>query len=428
MRKKHIPAFILAILMVFVLAACNGGGGPSSSKPAGDPYETLEDPDISIVYWMSPEYYASAVAKDPSVYDPILDAIGDFEEKYSGKVTVIKTDWNSMLSTTIAKQESDEAPDLIEVYDRTMHNVILQSVVMPLDDYVTDADFSFYKVDRSLFQWRGKTYAVPIKPYTFYIMFNKTMFEMEGLETPDVTYQKGEWTFDKFAEVGKKLTKTVNGEIVQWGFASWDDCITSFMLANDSALLKVDTLTGTVTSGLNDPKVINTINAFSEWYTQPGGFINLNDDMFGLFDGNKLAMCRGKEYPLNDLPFEVGMVPFPTGPDTTGKTLVTYPQAFAVPTGAKNVKGAMAFMYMVNERQKAVGDAREAARIGQENYNMIYADDVKPVYAYDKAPANIDSIIGSILNYAFDKVPGATIAETVNPTIEAAIEMTYGNN
>lgn len=63
-------------------------------------------------------------------------------------------------------------------------------------------------------------------------------------------------------------------------------------------------------------------------------FIYDNDALAKWFDVGKLGMVRGKEYPV-DVPFEVGMVPFPTGDDYSGKNLVVYPQGMAVPTGAK---------------------------------------------------------------------------------------------
>lgn len=86
--------------------------------------------------------------------------------------------------------EGGDAPDLFEVYDENMYNVILSGVVSPLDDLTTDADYSYYDVDKSLFSWKGSVYAIPLKPYTFYIMFNRELFELEGLKAPDELFRK----------------------------------------------------------------------------------------------------------------------------------------------------------------------------------------------------------------------------------------------
>jgi hypothetical protein len=160
---------------------------------------------------------------------------------------------------------------------------------------------------------------------------------------------------------------------------------------------------------------------FTRWIPS----IVFDDDMYNWWDNGKLGIIRGLDFPV-DYPFEVGMVPFPTGPDSDGKQLVVFPQGFAVPKGAKNPQGAEVFMRMVNDKQKSVGDQKEANRIGQENFDMIYADDVKLAYAYDKSLDDIDNIIGSIRNYMFDGVPAATIASDMDPQIKASIELIFG--
>lgn len=186
MKVKRILATLLAVSMIGgSLVGCSGetesskpsGSGASTPASAGLP-ESLDNPNISIVYWYNPDQYEQDTAADGNVYDPILEAIPDFEAKYGGKVEIIYTEWGKMLEETINRQNSGSAPDLIEVYDRIMHNVIFNKVVQPVDDYVTDADFSYYKVDRSLFSWKDKTYAIPIKPYLKYIMFNKDLFDL----------------------------------------------------------------------------------------------------------------------------------------------------------------------------------------------------------------------------------------------------------
>lgn len=383
--------------------------------------ETLENPNISIVYWYNPDQYAYDTSKNENVYDPILEAVPYFEKKYGGEVNVIYAAWGDMLNTVTALQQSGDAPDLFEVYDETMYSVILSGVAQSLDDYTTDADYSYYDVDKSLFSWKDSVYGIPLKPYAFYIMFNRDLFDLEGLDAPDVMFQNGEWNWDTFRTVCKTLTKTVDGETTQFAYGSYEDTILSFMYANGGSLLNVDTPTGTVTPNLEAVPVQNTLNYLMEL---KDCFVYGND-MWGWFDNGTMAMIRGHEYPV-DFPFEVGMVPFPTGDDYEGKNLVVYPQGMAVPTGAANPEGAVAFMRIVNELQKEVGDRKEAIRIGQENYDMIYADDVKLVYAYDKGLNDIGTVVASIVNYINDGVPAATITANMIPQIQAEINLMYG--
>ena len=435
MKIKRLLAIILAVSLIGgSFAGCTGGtggtsstSGGNSSAPASDELpETLENPNISIVYWYNQDQYEQDKAADENIYDPILEAIPDFEAKYGGKVDVIYAEWGKMLEEATNRQNAGEAPDLIEVYDRIMHNVIFTDMVQPIDDYVTDADFSYYKVDRSLFSWKDKTYAIPIKPYLKYIMFNKDLFDLEGLTHPDDLFREGKWNWEEFEKAGKALLQRKDGEISQKGLAGWGEIITQFMVANVSGIINVDTKNGTVTSALKTPAVQNTITKFSDWLSEPNGFVHIDDNgsMWGWWDNGALGMICGKEFP-NTNPFDVGMAPLPTGSDLKGKNVYVYPQAFAMPAGSKNPKGAAVFMRMVNDKQKEVGDAKEAARYGQENYDMIYADDVNYVYAYDKATKNIDTIVASIINYAADKTPAATIAETLEPELNSDIELIY---
>lgn len=445
---KMMLSLMLVLSMCVCMAACGGNETPStqgSNRPntpvnsdptdttpegtsgAGDFLadaeglpETLENPDISIVYWYNPDQYAYDTSKNENVYDPILEAIPYFEARYGGEVNVIYAAWGDMLNTVTALQQSDEAPDLFEVYDETMYSVILSGVAQPLDAYTTDADYSYYDVDKDLFSWKGATYAIPLKPYAFYIMFNRDLFDLEGLDAPDEMYRNGQWNWDTFRDVCKKLTKTVDGEITQLAYGSYEDTILSFMYANGGTMLNVDTAAGTVTSNLDAVEVQNTLTYLVELKDT---FV-YGSDMWGWFDNGAMAMIRGHEYPV-DFPFEVGMVPFPTGDDYEGKNLVVYPQGMAVPTGASNPEGAVAFMRIVNELQKEVGDKKEANRIGQENYDMIYADDVKLVYAYDKGLNDIGTVVASIVNYINDGVPAATINANMVSVIQAEIDLMY---
>ena len=208
-NTRRIISLFLACILAFGLAACGSGGeSPSTdtkssfnfnteptetTAPATDAANTgdllsnvaglpdkLENPNISIVYWYNEDQYKYDTSKNANVYDPILEAIPYFEEKYGGEVNVIYASWGEMLSTVISLQQAGEAPDLFEVYDESLYNVILSGVAQSIDDYITEEDINYYDVNMDTFRWEGKTYAIPLKPYTFYIMFNRDLFDVPG--------------------------------------------------------------------------------------------------------------------------------------------------------------------------------------------------------------------------------------------------------
>lgn len=433
-KKIRILTFLIAAVFMFaLLAACNGETDPDEtgktdevSETEGHHHDSLDNPDVTIVYWQSMNAYINSLSRDENVYDPILGAVESFEEKYGGTVTIDAVNWGDMLPRMTQLQNAGEAPDLVMVYDRTMHPVILNNFVMAIDDYVTDDDYSFWPVSRDLFSWKGSTYAIPIKPYLYYVMFNKDMFDMEGLEHPDELFRQGKWDFENFDRVGRALTRRVDGEVVQYAFTSWTETVSALITSNDGRIVHIDTVNGTARSGLGDTRTQNAMEWIGKWVDTSTGIIMIDDNHFGHFDNNICAMNRGKEFPADDLPFDVGMVPMPAGPDAPPRTVYVYPQALAVPEGADNPAGAAAYVYHLNQRQLEVGDQREANRIGQENYDMIYSDETNFVYAYDKAIDVYDHVEASIVNMLSDGVPPSTIAETLEAQIETSIEKLFG--
>ncbi|REE56445.1 ABC-type glycerol-3-phosphate transport system substrate-binding protein [Paenibacillus taihuensis] len=403
-----------------------GSDNAAATGPTADKYPKLDNPNLTLVYYMSPEQYAQTKKENPDYFDNTMETIPEFEKKYGGKVQVIATDWGGMLEKTTAMQNAGTAPDLFLVSDQTFHNTVTKNIVQPVDDVTTDEDYAFWKVGKSVFAWKGKTYAIPIKPYFKYILYNKTMFEDNGLKTPKEYYQEGDWNFDSFAEVGKELTQdtTGSGKIDQWGFSTYQDFIPAIMVENGGSFLKVTDQS--VTSGLSDPATQEAMKYLSDWTKQPGGFINFSLNVYDAFNSGKLAMAVGPEYPQPSLSFDVDMVPFPVGPSNKDQSEFVYPQGWSVPTGSKNPQGAAAFVYMLNQLTKDKGEKLELKRFGQENYDMINDPDMKITYSIDKGLSNIWFLIGSVANLMHDQVPPATIAEKINPQINAAIEKVYG--
>lgn len=447
---KRILAAFLVIMLAFSVIGCDSGQQPAANttatpQPSGttasadpqtpseetpaaveDKYPTLDNPNLKIIYFQSMEQYEQAKAEVPDVYDYFLETIPEFEKKYGGKIELIATDWGSMLEKCVAMQNAGEAPDMFLASDQTFHSTVTKSIIQPLDSFVTDEDFSFWKVKRDTFSWQGKTYAIPIKPYFQYILYNKTLFEENGLKTPKEYYLEGNWNFDTFAEVGSALTMDTDGdgEIDQWGFTAYQDFVTAVMLENGGSFITVTDKE--VSSGLSSPETQEAMKYMTDWLKQPGGFIDFGLNIYDAFNSGKLAMAIDPEYPQPGLPFEVDLVPYPYGPSNKTKSVFVYPQAWSIPTGAKNPQGAAAFAYLMNKQTKANYEQIELKRYGEENFKILNDPDLNLVYSMDKGLSNIWFLIASVVNHMYDQIPPATIAEKINPMIEAEIQKVYG--
>ena len=439
---KKLLALVLSLnlmLGLFPVAASAVGADPeivAALKANENLPKTLEDPNLTMVFWMSWNGYRNNVAKNPAVYEASLEAKAAFEEIYGGTVDIVAVTWDQQLQKCIDMQQAGTAPDLVLMYESVFHNAVQQGIVMNLDEYVTEQDYSYYPVSEENYMWKGSHYAVPIKPYLKHIVFNRTLFDYAGLDTPDMLYKNGEWTFEKFVELGRELTQDTDGdgETDQWGFSGYGDSMSHFIIANHGCLLDIDQANGKVTSGLKKPETMEALTWLGEmvnssnpmWMTEDG-------EMFGYFDNNALGMIVGKEIQdAQACPFEVGMVPYPAGPSGSTDEVYVYSQSWAVPTGSDNPEAAMAYVRMVNEVQKLKGDAMEKERYGVDAdgdsvYDTIYAPDHKLITAYDKGVGDIFTIMATMMNYLNEDVPASTIVERVEPTLNAEIEKAFSN-
>jgi multiple sugar transport system substrate-binding protein len=67
----------------------------------------------------------------------------------------------------------------------------------------------------SQFNWNKKQYALPVGAALALLGYNKDLFQAAGVTPPDPIKPM---SFDDFKAMAKKLTKTVNGKVVQYGF------------------------------------------------------------------------------------------------------------------------------------------------------------------------------------------------------------------
>ena len=415
----------------------NGGGtdsttpAPTVSQSSSIVPDSLDNPDIHIIYWRAERAYQTNRVTQPNLWDPVWETVHPFEEKFGGSVNVEFANWNDMIQRMTELQSAGQPPDLVMVYDRVMHNLIFQGSLMPLTDFVTDEDYEFWGVGKDLMSWRGVPYAIPWQPYLTSLVFNRDLLELYGQQMPDELFRAGDWTFDRFAEMVMATTHYIDGEPSTLGFGSWaGEGLSRLLVSNGTAFINVNTPAGNVTSGFDDQRLIDTL----DWIRTCGGGPQsgwvTGSDMWGWFDTGALAFIDGHEFGVPEFPFAVGMVPYPRGPHSPENVpIVVMPQGMGVPAGAANPQGAVAFMRMVNENWRDVGNNYTLNLIGQANFDMIFNNDnAAVVYAFDKSTPNVDFIFGSAINLLGAGTPAATIAETLNPELLADINLVFGGN
>jgi multiple sugar transport system substrate-binding protein len=76
----------------------------------------------------------------------------------------------------------------------------------------------------SNYQVDGKTYAIPYRQDSWYLFYDKDMFDKAGVAYPD-----GKWTWDDYAAAADKLQKAIGGGDVYGAYMHrWQSCVQGF--------------------------------------------------------------------------------------------------------------------------------------------------------------------------------------------------------
>ncbi len=442
-RKGKWLTLILLMLvaMLFQLTGCEDTAGPTPTPtqpaateaptPTGIPdlFPTLEDADLKYVYYVTQEQYDARLAANPDDIDAIYEAKKAFEAKYGGKFEIIGVPWAEIVSKIVAMQAADDAPDLMLLSDQTFPLVAAKDIIQPLDETIDQSWVNPLYLDA--FTFNGTKYAIGVgRPTISYIAYNKTMFELEGLPDPYEQWKNGEWNFDAFYNAGSKLTKDTNndGTMDQWGFCTWGTYVSQLIQANGARL--VDFQPEGAVSTLKDSKTIEALTFIQKMLKMPGGFMNpANYTTFQQdFITGKLAMTMGVYFPKPvDMKDDMGAVPFPYGPSSDKDHVHAQVFGYAAPTGSDNQKGMYAFLYLL-EKESTMNPKYET--IGRKNfgdyYDMLFKTDFQYEYSNDRNFADVWTVYWNIANDLLNGIPPATVAETYDPVVQAALDKSYG--
>lgn len=182
------------------------------------------------------------------------------------------------------------------------------------------------------------------------------------LEDPYELYKKGEWTFDKFEEYCRKLTKTdASGAISTYGCqlpaAAW---IQYFVNANGGSLGRIDG-DGKWKQTLSDSKTVNAYNYIYKWmYTDKCVYIpsgTWGTSFQNLWDGTT-AMALGSCAAASDSYLKqkdeggMGVVPMPKGPDADDSDVLFATGGFAYVIPVAYQKDAAKYLYVIDQLSK----------------------------------------------------------------------------
>ncbi|MDE7326840.1 MAG: extracellular solute-binding protein [Lachnospiraceae bacterium] len=248
------------------------------------------------------------------------------EDKYNVRIEYINLTWNGIMES-INTSIMAGSPDC-DIYEADLQfgiPAIMNGYAMAIEDYASPNDDIF--TDQVVFRYldvpgMDKHYmfqgsALDLGAYP--LGFNMNLIDEAGLENPQDLYDRGEWTWNKFAEYLRILTKDTDGDgnPDQYGLTGWWTTMFNYLMMSNGTH---------VASGaqetLSSPATIEVLEFMYQIYQTDKTAKPWNPDDWdanNVFSDGKVAFWVSatwiqKGNSSSDLGFEFGIVPWPVGP------------------------------------------------------------------------------------------------------------------
>ncbi len=203
--------FAVLFLSIFViLSACAQGGEETNSATSEGHSEPVQEPDRDLVAEGLPAFNEEVASLPETTLDvwlatdyaeeaPIQDAIAEFSEVYPHiKVNTRGIEWGEMINQIRLAVTGGSPPDMAHQHAFAMG---AQGLAEPVDDlwekWGEEETFVPGAIEDVV--WKGKKYGVPLDINTTFYLYNKKLFEENGIGEPPNT-------MDELLEVSRKLT------------------------------------------------------------------------------------------------------------------------------------------------------------------------------------------------------------------------------
>jgi multiple sugar transport system substrate-binding protein len=243
--------------------------------------------------------------------------------------------------TTIATRLSgSDAPDAGWIVERNGPAFIDSGVLYDMGDILrADADYNYADFSEAASsQWLDgdAVYGIPFSTSPFITIYNKTLFDEAGIDTPDVLAANSEWTWEALRESAKAISDASD----TWGFVGTDGGAGMYQSVPYATLIPVLRAYGTdiIQDGAcvaNSDEAVEAISllhgmVFDDQSAVPPG----DETVFWTGDVGVTFGQISRLSNLDEADFEWGIAPMPTGP--AGESPVIGQAAITVFDGQNN--------------------------------------------------------------------------------------------
>lgn len=286
MKLKKILSIALLAISMTTLTAC--GGGKTSDKGNGGNTSQSSD-KLVVAIW------------DKNQLEGLEKITDDFSKETGIDVEIQVTPWDQYWTMLEAGGSGGELPDIFWMHSNEFSKYAKYDILLDLTDKIKESekiDLTKYpKEIVDLYKYNGeKQFAVPKDIDTIGLWYNKKMFDEAGIAYPDES-----WTWDKFREVAKKLTKADGS---QYGFTlnpvSTQDGWYNMVYSMGGSILSEDSKTST----MNDKNTIKALNYVTDLIKDgslPPYEVIAENGADALFTSGKAAMVFQGSWMVNYL-------------------------------------------------------------------------------------------------------------------------------
>ena len=185
-------------------------------------YQMINQPIVIEIGVFAGSYWDVPIIDSNKFFD---EAIAEFEQSHPGvkvqyRSGTMKRDYSEWLSQKIIKGNE---PDVFCILPKDFNTFVSIGIIKELDkNMADDPQFDKSKLYVNAIksgQFQGRQYALPSEVSPMLMFVNKTLLRKEGINIPE-----GDWTWDDFYNICKKVTKDTDGDgkIDQFGTLGFD--------------------------------------------------------------------------------------------------------------------------------------------------------------------------------------------------------------
>ncbi len=357
MKTRRIAAAALAASMVFGLSACgqttgrdgetitttNAAETTTTENMANVDFEEAEVIEID-------ENQETGTIKVLIYYDLInqdAELVDLFETRYNGsieqEICSSGAAYFEKLGTLVA---SDLSPDIVRYEWMSFPHGMSRNMYTPLDSYI-DLDSDLWAGMKDIaeqYVYNGQHYYIPYKVTSnFALNYNKLSLQEYGLQDPMELYQNGEWTWSAFKDM---ITEWCNASDTHIGYTGVSAA--SFVATTGTKL--IDVKDGEIINNLKDQNVQRAMEFVEdicrqgltgEGYVDPGQAFTDGSLLFLGMEPTWAYSAASESLFKANIEYEMAFVPFPRDDNSDTYFLAYDSFGYMVPSGSKNVKGAI---------------------------------------------------------------------------------------